>query len=205
MTNTVMDAKRNEFLFITEVMLKTTTPISANKVQTSLINYITLAQDMYIKQTLGRDLYALMRDEWIASTYNTSLLPDGTYVDPSSTPNANPPIVAGDTTNYLQLYNEILKPLIWYSYVLALPHIAIKVEETGVMLNSTDYSESSGMVGLNKLEREGKGAAQVYMEDLKHYIYTTFTCKEVSDAVDVGGASIGIFVPRRRHHKRRPF
>lgn len=203
MTRTVIDAKKNEFLFVTELMLKTTTPISANKLQTSLINYITLAQDMYIKKTLGGSLYSLLSNEWIAATYNTSLLPDGTYVDPISTPDANPPIVFGDKTDYLRLYNEILKPLIWYSYVLALPHIAVKVEESGVMLNRTDYSDSSGMVGLNRLIKEGNGAAQSYMEDLQHYIECTFKCDEISNAVDVGGASIGVFVPRRNHHGRK--
>ena len=201
MTQIVIDSKLQEVLFIRELDIKTKTPLSSNKVTTSMINYITLAQDMYIKKTLGSPLFENFRAEWIQSRFNYTSLPDGTYIDPISTPNAIPPIIPGDTTNYKQLFLEIQSTLIWYSYVLALPHIAIRVEEAGVMLNSTDYSESSGIVGLDRLVREGKAVAQVYMEQLQEYICENFKSEETEGSTDVGGASIGIFVPRRNHHR----
>ena len=202
--NKVTDILRGEFMFINENMIKAATPLSHNKVQFSMVNFIILAQDMYIKKTLGKELYERLSNEWIQSGYNVSQLPDGTYVDPITTPNAIPPIIIGDETDYKELYNEILKTLIWYSYVISLPNIAIKVEEAGIMLNSTDYSESSGIIGLDRLVREGKAIAQVYMEQLQEYICTTFKGDNeelTKGSADVGGASIGIFVPKRNHHR----
>lgn len=200
MSQQVIQQKKYEIILVSELDIKTKTPMSANKVDTSLINYITLAQDMYIKKTLGVTLYNNLIAEWVQSSYNPDGLPDGTYVDPLSTPNAIPPIIVGDKTNYKQLYQEIRKTLIWYSYVLSLPYIAIKVEEAGIMLNNTDYSESSGIVGLDRLVREGKAVAQSYMELLQEYICSIVEDKE--ELKDVGGASIGIFVPHRNHHNR---
>ncbi len=201
-TQNVINAKNQEVLFVTEQDIKVVTPISANKVQTSLINYITLAQDMYIKKNLSTDLYNRLMAEWVQSSFNSNMLPDGTFIDPITTPNAVPPIILGDVTNYKELYFQIRKPLIWYSYLLALPHIAIRVEEVGVMLNSTDYSESSGLVGLDRLINEGKMISQSYMDNLQEYLCATFKGEEsLSDTIDAGGASFGIFVPKRNHHK----
>ena len=197
----VINASLQEVLLTTELDVKKTTPISANKVDTSLIKYIKLAQDMFIKKTLGTSLYDNLLAEWIKSRFDYNSLPDGTYVDPVTTPNAIPPIIPGDTTNYKLLYLEIQSALIWWSYVLALPHIAIKVVEAGVTIGSTDYSESAGMVGLDRLTAEGKMIAQTYMTQLQEYICENFTDDETEDSSDVGGPSIGMFVPKRNHHR----
>jgi len=81
----------------------------------------------------------------------------------------------------------------------ALPNVAIKVEEAGIMLNSTDYSESSGLVGLDRLVAEGSMIARQYTEYLKEYICETFSTDATvnSEKVDTGGVSIGIFIPKR--------
>lgn len=183
-----------EVLFITEDDIKTKTPMSANKVTTSLINFITMAQDLYIRKTLGTELYTNLRNEWIQAQFVEANLPDGT--------GTIPPIIVDDTTNYRELYEQIQQPLIWWSYVSSLPYVAIKVTEAGVMLNKTDYSQSAGLVGLDRLVAEGEGVAQSYMKILQEYICETFKKYELDDAVDVGGPSFGIFVPNRPHHKR---
>ena len=192
--NNINDLKIMEVLFISEDDIKLKTPLSANKVQNSLINFITLAQDLYIKKTLGTELYTNLLNEWINAQFVESNLPDGTGVIP--------PIITDDTTNYRELYKQMKQPLIWWSYVTSLPYIAIKVEEAGIMLNKTDYSQTAGLVGLNRLVAEGKGIAQSYMKLLQEYICETFKQNELDDNVDVGGPSFGIFVPDRNHHKR---
>lgn len=193
----VIQNKQVQVLFVTELDVKTFTNVAANKVTTSLINYILLAQDLQIKKTLGESLYNKLMNEWVVANYDKNQLPDGS--------NVIPPIIVGDTINYRQLYEEIRKPLIWWSYVIALPHIAIKVEEAGVMLNSTDYSQSAGLVGLDRLVAEGKAFAQSYTELLQIYICETFkTDKEVmNESVNVGGVSIGLFVPKRPWSRNR--
>src|SRR5574343_905002 len=158
----VIEQKQVQVLFVTEIDIKLYTNMSSNKVTTSLVNFILLAQDLQIKKILGESLYTKLMNEWVAANYDKNQLPDGT--------GTIPPIIVGDTINYQQLYEEIRKPLIWWSYVISLPHIAIKVEEAGVMLNSTDYSQSAGMVGLDRLVAEGKAIAQSYTELLKTYI-----------------------------------
>ncbi len=190
----VIHARQVQILLISELDVKTFTPLSANKVTTSIINYIILAQDFQIKKVLGITLYDKLIAEWIVSNYNPNMLPDGT--------GTIPPIILGDTINYRQLYEEIKKPLIWWSYIISLPYLAIKVEEVGIMLNSTDYSESSGIIGLDRMVKEGQMVARSYTEALKEYICTTFS-NDVdvnAEKVDTGGTSIGIFIPRKNWH-----
>ena len=186
--------KIKEIILVSEDEIKLKTPMSANKVTTSLINFITLGQDLYIKKTLGNKLYTQLINEWVASLFNPLALPDGTIT-------GTPPLIVGDTTDYQSLYDEIKQPLIWYSYVLSLPHIAIRVAEAGITLGSTEYSQSAGLVGLDRLVAEGRSTAQAYMELLKKYICDTFkSSDDLKGATNVGGASFGVFVPNRNHH-----
>lgn len=198
------DAKYREVIFITEDDIKVKTPMSGNKADSTLINFITLAQDMYIKKNLGSELYEKLFNEWVNASFVASQLPDGSYIDPISTPNAIPPVIAGDKTNYVRLYEEIRLPLIWYAYLLALPNIAISVEESGLNISKgSEYSENGGIVGLRTLRSETKGIAQSYMMDLIKYIDETFKCEEVEGKVKSGSASIGIYFARKAHHGYR--
>lgn len=194
----VIQQRQVQVTFISELQVKTLTPMSANKVTTSLINFILLSQDLHITKILGQTLYDNLMAEWIVAAYDVNRLPKGDGVIP--------PIILNDTTNYYQLYQEIYKPLVWWTYVLSLPNIAIKVEESGVMLNSTDYSDSAGIVGLDRLVAEGQVIARAYTEQLREYICETFKNDSTvnSESKNVGGVSIGIFVPKRpwSNHKR---
>lgn len=194
MSKQTIQARQSEVTFIKESDVKLLTPLSANKVTTSIINFILLAQDMQIKKILGATLYRKLMAEWIQSNMNVNALPDGTGVIP--------PIIPLDEINYKELYEMIYKPLVWWSYLTALPNIAIKVEESGVMINSTSYSESAGMVGLDRLINEGSMIARQYTEYLNEYI-----CKTFSDDVDVqtesvesGGVSLNIYTSRKPWH-----
>jgi hypothetical protein len=192
-SNDVIINKTNQVLFITELDLKTFTPLSANKVQTSMVNHIMVSQDVHIKKILGTVLYDKLKAEWVDCNYNANALPAGDGVIP--------PIISGDTTDYAELYQQIRMPLIWWSYCVALPNIAIRVEESGVMLNKTDYSESSGIVGLNRLVDEAKMVASSYTQILKDYMCTTFPT--VTDTKNVGTNPLSIFVGRKPWHGNR--
>lgn len=193
----IIRLKQAEIILISENDVKTFTPLSANKVTTSIINYIVLSQDLQIKKILGSTLFNKLMAEWVVANYDQAFLPDGT--------GTNPPIIVGDTINYQELYQQIRKPLIFWSYVLALPTIAIKVTESGVMLNNTDFSESAGLVGLNRLVNEGEMVARSYTEQLKDYICDTFSNDSdvQTESKDVAGVSIGIFVPKKRWHSSK--
>lgn len=197
MSNTskqVIVKRQSEVILVSELDVKNLTPMSSNKVTTSLINYILLAQDFNIKKALGPTLYAKLLAEWVVANYDKNQLPDGT--------GTIPPIIVGDTINYKELYEQCYKPLIWWAYLTALPYCAIRVEESGIMLNSTDFSESAGLIGLNRLVEEGSMVARQYTEYLKEYICETFSSDAVvgAEKVDSGGVSIGIFYPNRPWH-----
>lgn len=188
-----MDEKRAIALLINEQDIKVHTSISANKVETSLINYIKLAQDLIIKKTIGETLFTQLLNEWIDSGYDKNKLPDGTFDI------ANPPIISGDTTNYKELYNHVYMPLIWHSYRLSLPFLAIKVSEAGVTLSDTEFSQSAGLVGLDRLQREAEDIANLYTDELLCYVQDSLQDIESvkEEAEDVGGSHVGIFVAKR--------
>jgi hypothetical protein len=192
----VIDRKNTEVLFIKELDIKALTPISANVVKTSLIQNIVLAQDMYLKKILGTPLFNKLKNQWVASSMDKNLLPDGT--------GNIPPLVSGDTINYQELYAEIYKPLVWQSYLLSLTPLAIKIVEDGITLNSTEFSESAGLVGLNRLVSEGKMTVASYTNDLEEYLCTTFENKdEIIDSEEVGTNPYGIFTARKPWHKNK--
>lgn len=192
-SNDVVFSKTNQVVFITELDVKTFTPLSANKVQTSIINHILTAQDVQIQKILGKNLYDKLYAEWVNANYDPNQLPVGD--------GAITPIISGDTTNYRELYEQIKLPLIWWSYTVSLPHIAIKVEEAGIMLNKTDYSESSGIVGLDRLVAEARNVAASYTQTLKEYICETFP--QANDTKNVGTNTISVFVPKKPWHNRK--
>ena len=148
----IINAKNNLFTLIKEMDIKIHTAISSNIVETSLIPYIVQAEHFYIKKNLGKVLYKKLVAEYTKANFDKNLLPTGDGLIP--------PIITGDTINYLDLYDEIYYPLVFWSYAFALPNIAYKVEESGIMLGDTDYSESVGAIGLEKLEADAKAKAR---------------------------------------------
>lgn len=183
-SQTIIDNRKNLILLVTEDDVKTFTPLSPNKVQQSISQYILLAQETILKDILGKTIYDTLIAEWIIAGFDPLLLP----------------IIDG--INYSTLYDELYKMMIWNSYKIALPYIAIKVEETGIMLNDTDWSENAGMVGLNRLVSEGQYVSRNYTQAFIDYFYTTYP-KDTTESKDFGGEglnTIGIFVP---NYKRR--
>ena len=202
---TTLQNRLNLPILIHPQTIKDLNDIGANINNATLSVSIYDAQLLHIRKVLGTTLYNRLTAEWEVARRNPNQLPDGTFVDMVTTPDAFPPIIVGDDTNYKELYQQITMPLTKWSYVMSLPNIAIKVDEAGIMLNRTDYSSSAGLVGLDKLVQEGEAIARSYTELLIQYICDTFKSDEevANDAKQVSGRSMGMFIPRRPHHKRR--
>lgn len=181
--------------FVSEDDIKVHTYIEANKAQTTIIPSIIIAQDLYIKKNLGQVLYAKLLAEWIANSEVADDLPDGT-------PGGTAPIISGDTTDYKTLYQEIFKPLIWWTYTLALCNIAIKPSEAGLIFRATDNSETAGLEGLIKVQKEADAIARAYTEILIVYIAgLQCTTQDIAnDSTKTGAASVGVFVPKKPWH-----
>lgn len=188
--------QRNAIItLVSEDEVKINTPIEANKAQSTIIPHIQVSQDLHICKNLGQTLYDRLLAEWVANNKVAADLPDGTI-------GGTPPIISDDTTDYKTLYSKIFKPLIWWSYTLALSSIAIKSGEAGLLFRGTENAESAGIEGLRKLVAESEATARAYTEILISYIAGLQCTNEdiCCNSVKVGASSIGVFVPKKPWH-----
>lgn len=185
---------------VSEDEVKVNTPIEANKALSSLKPHIQVSQDLHICTNLGQTLFDKLIAEWVANNEIADDLPDGTI-------SGTPPIIVGDTTDYKTLYKKCFKPLIWWSYTLALSSIAIKSSEAGLLFRATENSESAGIEGLRKLVAENTEIARSYTEQLVQYIETTFCSNQdfEKEAQKTGAASMGVFVPKKPWHGKKEY
>jgi hypothetical protein len=191
----VITKKLNLKVLVTELDVKTVTPVAANKAVSTIVNHIVTSQDLRIKKALGNSLYKALLVEWLANNQDATTLPDGTTT-------GTPPQVSGDTTNYKELHEYIYMPLCWWAYVLGLSTTAIKVSEAGLTIGYAENSEAAGIEGIIQLVRDGKEIAEQYTENLIEYIEETFVDNLVvnSEAEDVGGVSSKIYVAQKPWH-----
>ena len=192
-----MDEKRAIALLISEKDIKKITGTSANIGETSLITYIKLAQDLIIKKVLGETLFQRLLDEWIDAGYDKTKLPTDAFDI------ANPPIISGDDTNYQELYENVYMAAVWHAHRLSLPFIAIKITQAGITLSETEFSQSAGLVGLDRLQREVEEIANLYTDELNCYVQESLQDIESvqEEAKEVGGSHVGIFVANRGWRK----
>ena len=143
--------------------------VSANIQSSLFVPAIILAQDTKIQPEIGHTLFTELMNEWILANRIVANLPDGT--------------TSANTFNYRELYNRILKPLVWWSYTEAIPGISIKVEEKGVMLNQADYAENTQMIGIKEAETRARKNAEYYTEQLRCYVRDVISKRIDADTV----------------------
>lgn len=97
-SQTIINLRKDLVLLISEDDVKLYTPLSPNKVQQSIAQYILLAQETILKDILGPTIYDILITEWIVAGQDPTLLP------------------TIDGINYSTLYVEFYKPLIWQTY-----------------------------------------------------------------------------------------
>lgn len=165
--------------------------LNANVQDALIIPSIITATDTKIIPVISKQLYQELINELILVNMNPNNLPDGTTL-----PN---------NFNYKELYQEILKPLVWWSYSLLIPNIGIKVDEKGIMLNDSDFSENGGLNLIREAETRARKTAEYYTEQLNCYVKEVTKKREDSQALEsdqslVSGFFNGLYFPKK--HKR---
>lgn len=158
---------------VTPTDVKTYCPMSANIHDVELIPSIMRAEELVIAEVLSIPLYNKLRDEWVLANYNPANIRDNTQ--------------SPDGVNYKELYQQVLKPLVWHSFARFVPEIAIKVTEKGIMLNNSDYSENGALPLLKELEHRYRTEAGTYTERLLSYVKETFRDDTTIKPKDEGG------------------
>lgn len=131
--------------FISETYLKNNSPLSGNIDIAEIYPFAKTAEDIYIQQAIGTCLY----DRLIESLTNS------------------PP----DTTaNETILLKKIRKALVWYTAFDALPFLAIKIRNIGVVKQTGENLESSAREDVSYLRNLLKDKADEYMKLVQLYL-----------------------------------
>lgn len=154
---------------ITDKEIKFYCDVSANIQSSSFTPSIILAQDTKILPEIGETLFNELLNEWKIANRNVNNLPDGT--------------TSANTFNYRELYQRILKPLVWWSYTTSIAGMSIKVEEKGVMLNKADYADNSLFTGIKEAETRARKNAEYYTEQLRCYIKDVISKRIDADTI----------------------
>lgn len=196
MTN-IINIRKSKVLLVYPEKIFELTSISTNIQETNLIPHIETMQDLKIKKLLGKTLYNELFDAYIAANQIPDDIDDGS--------------ISGGT-NYKELYYEIVKPLVWWSYTDFIVENHYKVVEKGVQLNYSDYADNSAKDGVQMIEGRIRTKAQVYTEQLKEYLEDLFKNDETfeEESEKEGGYFDGIYYPSKsKNHKykgyRNPF
>lgn len=173
------------FRFISPDELSVYCGVSANVREEHIIPNIILAQDLFLKKLLGNTLYNDLKDEFINANYIPNNLPDGT-----TTTNA---------INYKQLYAECFPALVWWTAYYSIKNLSIKITETGLMFNDTDYSENGKMEVLNLSEDRCRKIAEEYTVVLKTYLDNTFKTngQYEEEKTEIGERFSGMYFKRK--------
>lgn len=177
------------FRFINPDEVKVYCGVGGNVREEAILPCIQTAQDLKIKKALGETLYNKLVVEFTTASFNPNNLADGT--------------LNADGINYKELYFQMFKPLIWWTAYYSMNNIGVKVEEKGIMLNTSDYAENAEYNGLKLKEDRTRKTAEEYTEELYCYINDTFKDDEdfENESVDAGRRFSGIYFPNKSARK----
>jgi len=155
----VVNKRREQFIFVTPEQVKVATGLAANINDDNLIVPIITASNLRIKPILGTTLFNNLKAHYIASNYNPNALPDGSTLP--------------DNINYKELYFEMYDALCWWSYIESLINIAIKIEEKGIMYNTSENSINGELDGYEKVSSRQTKIAEAYTDLFVTYVTDT--------------------------------
>lgn len=161
----VVIKRREQFIFVTPEQVKVATGLAANINDDNLIVPIITATNLRIKPILGTTLFNNLKAHYIASNYNPSALPDGSTLP--------------DNINYKELYFEMYDALCWWSYIESLINIAIKIEEKGIMYNTSENSINGELDGYEKVSSRQTKIAEAYTDAFVAYVTDTIKSVEL--------------------------
>ncbi len=135
-------------LFITMTELKRKSIIDGTLDEDKLIQFVEVAQDVYIQNYLGTKLYDKIMDIIIAGTLDDS---------------AN--------SDYKTLLNSYIKPmLIWYSQSAYIPFCAYQINNGGIFKHMSESSQTISKDELDSLTAKAKDFAEFYTNRFMDYM-----------------------------------
>ena len=181
----IINARKSKVLLVYPEKILEITTVGTNIQATNLVPHIEAMQDLKIKKILGRTLYNELFDAYVAANQIPDDIDDGS-------------LTGG--INYKELYYEIVKPLIWWSYTDFIVENHYKVVEKGVQLNYSDYGDNSAKDGVQLIEGRIKTKAQIYTEELQKYLNDLFKNDETfeEESQEEGGYFDNIYYPSKR-------
>lgn len=178
--------RSEQFTFVTPQQVKIVTGLAPNINDDNLVVPIVTAMNLRLKPILGVTLYNSLKQHYIDANYDANLLPDGSTLP--------------DNINYKELYSELYYMLCWWSFVQALLGIAIKIDEKGIMFNSSDFAVNSELVGYNKVSDSNQKIAEMYTDQLVCYVRTAITDKQLKAGENESGTTqFATFFPNKRN------
>jgi hypothetical protein len=134
-----------QILFINSDYIKRNTNLN-NSVQDDMLDpSIVVAQDKYVQQYLGTDLYNKLRSDIAASTL---------------------------TGNYITLMNDhVVRVSLWWTMVEVLPNIQSQVDNGGIVNRTSEDSEASSAQQVYTLRSMARDNAEFYTKRMVDYLY----------------------------------
>ena len=178
--------RSEQFTFVTPQQVKIVTGLAPNINDDNLVVPIVTAMNLRLKPILGTTLYNSLKQHYIDVNYDANNLPDGSTLP--------------DNINYKELYSELYHMLCWWSFVQALLGIAIKIDEKGIMFNSSEHAVNSELVGYNKVSDSNQKIAEMYTDQLVCYVREAITDKQLKAGVEESGTTqFATFFPNKRN------
>ena len=129
--------------FITDTYLKENSPMSGNVDINELYPYAKTAEDIYIQDAIGTSLYDDLKAKIIANTLSA---------------------------NEIILCKKIREAVLWYTVYDALPFLAIKLRNIGVVKQTGEGHESATREDISYLRKECKNKGDFFLERLQKYL-----------------------------------
>jgi len=164
--------------------------LAANIRNEVIIPKIKLAEDLKLVLILGNSLYDRLVDEFNAANGVPSAIADGT--------------TNADGINYQELYNKCVPVLSWWSAYYSLDAIAVKVDEKGVNVHTSDYTAEVDRASYIDKAKQYRTNAESYTEILQCYLQENLSDDEDYEDegnTEEGKSTFGIFFSNK--HKRK--
>lgn len=139
----------NHAFFISETYLKNNSPLSANIDVEELYPFMKSTEDVRIQEAIGTKLYEYLIDQVIASKASPAT-----------------PLSTDDET----LIKKLRDVLVWYIPFDALPFIAMKIRNIGVVNQNGENLQNGVRADISYLRQECKEKGDFYLKRVQDYL-----------------------------------
>lgn len=150
-------ATSSNVFFVSEIYLKENTPITYNVDPKEVYPFIITAQDKFIGDKIGDNLYERLKEGTQATYYgNLGMTYSGTPLN----------------TDEIALMKIIRTCLVHYITFEALPYLSIKIRNIGVVQTADAKQTTAAAEERKRLERLVQSNAEYYLNKLTKYLCT---------------------------------